>query len=57
MNNLKDFLKKKEEKESSIRNKKIKKLNMSKEVHCKDKVETNCCDSDNLSKACNSSGT
>ena len=56
----KDFLKKKEEKESSIRNKKNKKLDMSQVPACKNsdgsqRVKTNCCDSDNLSKDCNSS--
>ena len=56
----KDFLEKKEEKESSIRNKKNKKLNMSEVDGCKDKdgnprIRTNCCDSDNLSRDCNSS--
>ena len=43
-----------------IQNKKNKKLNMSQVQSCKDnngkqKIGTNCCDSDNLSGACNSS--
>ena len=55
-----DFLEKKEDKESSIRNKKNKKLNMSQDSACKNsdgsqRVQTNCCDSDNLSRDCNSS--
>ena len=48
------------DKGEEIQNKKNKKLNMSQVQSCKDnngkqKIGTNCCDSDNLSGACNSS--